>query len=127
MNKSTLRQLQYGALTLVGLVWTQYHLMAFLQWNAGEVSLQALLHFNWVAFFSSGFANPGAAFLTVDALIGATAFLLLLFPEAKRLGMRHAWVYFVLTFIVAFAVAFPLFLLMRERRLQQLAVPSVGD
>jgi len=33
--------------------------------------------------------------------------------------MRHWWFYVVTTFLVAFAFACPLFLLMREARLQQ--------
>jgi hypothetical protein len=41
--------------------------------------------------------------------------------EARRLEMRHAWVYVVLVFGVAFAFACPLFLLMRERRLAAVA------
>ena len=41
-----------------------------------------------------------------------------LFPDwARRIGMRHAWIYPVLTFTVALGFAFPLFLFMRERHL----------
>jgi hypothetical protein len=32
----------------------------------------------------------------------------------------HAWAYLALTFLVAFAFACPLFLLMRERRLREI-------
>jgi hypothetical protein len=38
--------------------------------------------------------------------------------EARRLEMRRAWFYVVTTFLVAFAFACPLFLLMRELRLR---------
>lgn len=38
--------------------------------------------------------------------------------EARRLGMRHLWVYVLGTVLVAFAFTCPLFLLMRERHLQ---------
>lgn len=120
MTGSHYRQALYALLALIGLVWTQFLLRDFLIWNAGEYSLASLLRFNWVDFFASGFVNPGAAFLTVDVIIGATAFLCWLIPEARRLGMRHWWLYIVLTLGVAFAFAFPLFLLMRERRLQQM-------
>jgi len=53
--------------------------------------------------------------------LAAIAFLMWLPFEAHRLGMRRWWVYAVLTVCVAFAFSFPLFLLMRERRLQQLS------
>src|SRR5690606_13824714 len=42
------------------------------------------------------------------------------FVEARRLGMRTWWLYVAITFVVAFAVAFPLFLLARDRRLAEL-------
>lgn len=119
MNSTHVRQSLYALLAVGGFAWTQYHLVGFLEWNAGEASLATLLRFDWAAFFASGFVNPGAAFLSVDAIVGALAFLVWLFPEARKLGMRHVWVYVVLTFGVAFAVAFPVFLFMRERKLQQ--------
>ncbi len=121
MKGTLIRQGLFAILAIVGLVWTQYHLIAFLEWNAGEASLATLLKFDWVAFFSSGFVNPGAAFLTVDAIIGGTAFLCWMIPEARKLGIRHWWIYILLTLGVAFAVGFPFFLLMRERKLQQAA------
>ncbi len=120
MSQSHLRQGIYALLAVVGLVWTQYHLIGFLEWQTGDASLAALLQFNWRTFFSSGFVNPGAAFLSVDAIIGATAFLFWMLPEAGKLGMKNRWLYVVLTLGVAFAVGFPVFLLMRERKLQTL-------
>lgn len=119
MQATHIRQILFSLLAVVGLVWTQLLLRDFLVWDAGEFSLNALLHFDWASFFGSGFVNPGAAFLTVDAIIGTAAFLCWMVPEARHLGMRHWWIYIVFTFAVAFAFAFPLFLLMRERQLQR--------
>ena len=126
MSGSQLRQAIFALLTLIGFVWTQYHLIGYLEWKSGEASLAAFLAFDFLEFFASGFVNPGAAFLTVDAIIGGTAFLCWMIPEARKLGMRHWWVYILLTLGVAFAVGFPFFLLMRERRLQTLATASPG-
>jgi hypothetical protein len=39
--------------------------------------------------------------------------------EARRLGMWHWWFYGVTIFLVPFAFSCPLFLLMREVRLQK--------
>lgn len=75
--------------------------------------------FDVVAFVAGGFANPAAGSLTVDLLVALAAFLAWSFVEARRLGMRRWWVYLLVTFLVAFAVAFPLFLLARDRRLQE--------
>ena len=53
-------------------------------------------------------------------------FLLLIFPvvilmviEARRLGVKYVWAYIVGGFVIAISVAFPLFLLARELRLEK--------
>jgi len=83
------------------------------------------LHFlaaagNLFGFLRAGFANPAVASVTVDIFIASVTFLIWMVMEARRLRMRHWWVYIVLTFSIAFACGFPLFLMMRQRRLRQL-------
>lgn len=62
-------------------------------------------------------SGPAVSSITVDLLVVAIAGCVLIIVEARRLGMRHAWVYIVLSGVTAFAFSFPLFLAMRERRL----------
>jgi hypothetical protein len=69
---------------------------------------------------AGGFVTPLTSSLTSDFLIGTTPVLVWMVVEARRLGMRHWWVYLFLTFLIAFAFACPLFLFLRERRLQAL-------
>jgi hypothetical protein len=102
----------YGLLALAGAAITWYFNIRFAIDAGGTFSL--------AAFIQQGVANPAAASLTSDVALGAAAFLLWLPFEARRLMMRRWWVYAVLTLCVAFSCAFPLFLLMRERRLQQI-------
>lgn len=109
------REIVYAMLTVLGLVVPWYFNWQFTSLEGG---------FDPLVFARSGFVNPGASSLTVDLLIGCTAFLVWLFAEARRLEMRRAWIYLVLTFAVAFAFAFPLFLWMRERRLRAMAPGS---
>jgi ABC-type Fe3+-siderophore transport system permease subunit len=71
------------------------------------------------SFLAGVFANPASSSIGVDILVGATAFNVWMVTEARRLRMKHVWVYLVLTFLVAFACACPLFLLMRERKLRE--------
>jgi hypothetical protein len=108
----TFRTILYGLLALAGAAVTWYFNIRFMIDEAGVFSL--------ATFIKNGFANPAAASMASDVLIGAVAFLLWLPFEARRLAMRRWWVYAVLTLSVAFAFAFPLFLLMRERRLEQI-------
>lgn len=108
----TFRTGLFGLLALAGAAITWYFNIRFMLDSGGAFSL--------LTFVRQGFANPAAASLTSDVALGAAAFLLWLPFEARRLMMRRWWVYALLTLCVAFSCAFPLFLLMRERRLQQI-------
>jgi apolipoprotein N-acyltransferase len=68
--------------------------------------------------FGSG---PAVGSIGVDLLVVAIAGCVFIVAEARRLGMRRAWLYIVLSGVTAFAFTFPLFLAMRQRRLAQAA------
>lgn len=106
----TAKQGIYAALAAVGLVATWYFNLRFMAESGGA--------FDIVAFVRAGYANSAASSLSNDLLVGCVTFLAWSFFEARRLAMKHWWLYVVLTFGVAFAFAFPLFLCVRERRLQ---------
>jgi hypothetical protein len=99
----------FGLLTILGLVLPWYFNLQFLTAGGSPIG-----------FLRAGFANPAVSSVAVDILIAAGAFLIWMIVESRRLGMRHWWIYVVLTFSVAFAFAFPLFLMMRERKLREL-------
>ncbi|CAH0304479.1 DUF2834 domain-containing protein [Microbacterium sp. Bi128] len=62
-------------------------------------------------------SGPAVSSITVDLLVVAIAGSIFLLVEGRRVGMRHAWLYVVLSGLTAFAFTFPLFLAMRERKL----------
>jgi hypothetical protein len=96
--------LAYPALALVGLVLT------FIL-NAWTVALGR-------DFFADIFGSgPAVSSIGVDLLVVAVAGVVFLVVESRRLGMRRAWLYVILSAVTAFAFTFPLFLAMRERRL----------
>jgi hypothetical protein len=103
------RQGVYAALALAGLIGTWFFNLQFMAAAGGA--------FPVLEFVRGGYANAAAASLTTDLLVALLSFLVWSFTEARRLAIRHWWLFVVLTFGVAFAVAFPLFLLIRERRL----------
>lgn len=66
-------------------------------------------------------ANPAAQSLSRDLAVAATAVTLWMVVESRRLGMRGlVWV-LLSCVTIAFAFGAPLFLHLRERRLQELA------
>ena len=100
----------YGVCAAAGAVVPWYFNVKYMQ-ESGELLTPQV----WVA---GGFVNSLTGSITADFLIGTTPVLVWMVIEGKRLAMRHLWFYVVTTFLVAFAFACPLFLLMRELRLQ---------
>lgn len=62
-------------------------------------------------------SGPAVSSLTIDLLVVAVAGSVFIVAEARRLGMRHAWLYIAGAAVTAFAFTFPLFLANRERLL----------
>lgn len=62
-------------------------------------------------------SGPAVSSITVDLLVVAIAGSIFILVEGRRVGMRHAWLYVVLSGVTAFAFTLPLFLAMRERKL----------
>ena len=73
--------------------------------------------FTLSAFIADNYVNAASASITNDLLVVTLVFLFWSFWEARILGLKHWWVFISLTFGIAIAVAYPLFLLLRERRL----------
>ncbi len=73
-------------------------------------------------------ANPAASSLSRDLAIGATAVVIWMVSESRRLQMRGLGWVLLSCVTLAFACGAPLFLYLRERRLAELAatppVPS---
>jgi len=111
----TPRQWIYAALAAAGFLGTLFFNLRFAREAGG---------FGVGAFLAGGYANPAAGSLTTDLLVAFATFLAWSFAEARRLGMRRWWVYLAMSFLVAFAVAFPLFLLARDRRLEELGASA---
>lgn len=112
-----IRQWVYAAMILVGFVGTQYYLIQFVEETSGAFTIANLLAFDWFRFFADGFANPAASFISVDVAIGFMGFMVFCVAESSRIKMRHGLICIPIAVFVAYAVAWPLFLLLRERHL----------
>lgn len=69
-------------------------------------------------------SGPAVSSITVDLLVVAIAGSVFIIVEARRLGMRHGWLYVVLSGLTAFAFTFPLFLAMRQRHVTRLTTAA---
>ena len=75
-------------------------------------------------FVAMANANPAAQSLSRDLAVGATAVILWMVVESRRLKMRGLTWVLLSCVTIAFAFGAPLFLYLRERRLQELARQS---
>lgn len=98
----------YAVLGLVGLVGTWFFNLR--SGAAGE------------DYLASWFATAASTSAAVDLVVVAVAASLFFLVEGRRLGMRWVWVLVPLTFAVALAFTFPVFLAWRERHLRRRAV-----
>lgn len=95
----------YLALAVAGLVGTWYFNLQFTAGSDGQGYLQ------------SWFANSASSSAAVDVIVTAVVACVFYAVEGARLRMRWTLVLIPLTFVVALAFTFPLFLALREWRL----------
>jgi hypothetical protein len=100
----------YLLLAIAGIVMTWYYNLQFMQESGGSFDLGE--------FMAASSSNAASQSLSWDLAIACIAGLLWIFFESKRLGMRFFWVYIILAFSVAYAFAFPLFLFVRQGKLE---------
>ena len=105
----------YAVIAVVALVATQVNNIAFfLQPQNGGM----------MGYISALYVNPAAASFTNDILLYALAGCIFMAVEARRLGIRHVWVYILLSFLVAVSVMFPLFLIARQYEMSRQRAPQ---
>ena len=104
----------YLAVAAIGLVGTAWF------------NVRSVLEPGDQAFFAAWFANPSVSSLAWDLLAVASAASIFIVLEGRRLGIRWYWLYVVASFVTAVGFTFPLFLAVRERRLDQLAAEDDG-
>ena len=107
-----LRLVFYTCTFALGLVSTWYFNLRYMAAHDGAFAI--------TPFIEDAFSNDAAGSLSSDILVAGLVGTFWMVSEARRLSMRHAWIYVVVGGLVAFAAAFPLFLFVRELRLAEL-------
>lgn len=100
----------YLVIAILGVVSTGYYNLQFFQTET-DTSVT-----NFIRLATTTFP---AQSIGVDILVVVLTFFAWYIPEAIRLKMKYWWVFILLTFMVAIAFAFPLFLYFRERKLEE--------
>lgn len=111
-RRPTAAELVYLVLAVAGAVLPWLANLDYIRESGGA--------FDIAQFVAQANANPAAASLSRDLGIGATAVVIWMVRETRRLQMRGLpWV-LLSCITLAFACAAPLFLYLRERRLAEL-------
>ena len=105
----SLPRILYLLLALVGLVSTWYYNLQFMAETGG---------FELAEFVAATSTTSAAQSLSWDLAVACIAGLVWIFFECRRLGIRFFWVYIILSFGIAWAFAFPLFLFVRQGKLE---------
>lgn len=105
----------YGALSLIGLVGTWSFNLAFFAEGGTD-------------YLGGWFANPASSSAAVDIIVMAIAACIVMVVEGRRIGFRPVGLVLlvVLSFVIAVAFTFPLFLALRERALGRREVAPSG-
>jgi hypothetical protein len=86
-----------------------------------KVSIEAGNWLFWLdptATVNGIFANDTSTAFVIDLIFVVTVFFIWSYREAQRLNMKKVWVYWLLTILFGLAGTLPLFLWVRESKLQ---------
>lgn len=102
----------YLALCIVGTVLPLTQFIPFLVEHGLNLNL----------FWQQLFANRISSFFGMDLIITSIVLWVFIGWEGTRLKMSNLWVYIASNLLVGVSLALPLFLLMRQRQLETLAI-----
>jgi hypothetical protein len=100
----------YGVIALLALIGTWGNNIQYLHLGFVGANLQ---------FWQETLANPASRSITVDLLFLFLAVSMWMLLEARRIGMKHGWLYVILGIFIAISVTFPLFMMNREQALSK--------
>jgi len=72
-------------------------------------------------FFQELFSTRISGFFAMDVIVSAIVLVIFLFSEGHRLDLPHLWLPIVATLLVGVSLGLPLFLYMRQRKLDRLS------
>ena len=101
------KKIIYLILCIIGAVLPYSQLFPFLRDHGLDISL----------LVQQLFANSVSGFFGLDVIVSSLVLWVFVYSEGTRLRMGHLWVYVVANLIVGVSLGLPLFLLVRESKL----------
>lgn len=72
-------------------------------------------------FFQQLFANPVSGFFAMDVIVSSLVLWVLVYVEGRRAAVQHLWAPVAANLVVGVSLGLPLFLYLREARLERSA------
>lgn len=104
-------QATYLILCILGSVLQYWQFVPFLIEHGLDLKL----------FFEQLFANRISTFFGIDVIISSLILWVFVFWEGSRLKMKNLWIYIVSNLLGGVCLGLPLFLLMRQRYIEETA------
>lgn len=104
-------QITYLILCILGTVLPYSQFVPFLVERGLDLQL----------FFDQLFANRISSFFGMDLIVSSLVLWVFVSWEGSRLGMKNLWVYIASNLLVGVSLGLPLFLLMRQRQIEEFA------
>jgi hypothetical protein len=101
------------ALAVLGICYTWYYNIQYFQ-TAEDPTL--------INFFKDAQANFAGKSFGADLTVVVLTFFAFYIPDAIKLKIKFWWVLIPLTFLIAIAFTFPLYLYLRENHLEKLQI-----
>jgi len=105
----SMKKVIYFALCIAGTILPLSQFIPFLREHGLDLSL----------FFQQLFASPVSGFFGMDVIVSSLTLWVFVYSEGTRLKMQHLWIYVVCNLLVGVSLGLPLFLLMRQAKLDQ--------
>jgi len=97
-------------LCILGFILPYSQFIPFLQENGLDSAL----------FFQQLFANHISGFFGWDVIVSSVVLIIFVISESKRIGMKTTWLPIIATFTVGVSLGLPLFLYLRQLKLEQI-------
>ena len=110
------KQILYFILCIAGTILPYSEFIPFLREHGLDTSL----------FLQQLFANRVSGFFGLDVIVSSLVLWVFVYAEGTRLRMRHLWIYVASNLLVGVSLGLPLFLLMRQSKLDHTAAASVA-
>ena len=104
-----MKKVIYFALCIAGTILPLLQFIPFLREHGLDLSV----------FFQQLFASPVSGFFGMDVIVSSLTLWVFVYSEGVRLKMQHLWIYVVCNLLVGVSLGLPLFLLMRQAKLDQ--------